>query len=290
MRTASDNAEAGAHKAIVGDVEQGVVLAVHVRDLRRRKEERVVGEAENEPESLCVLRPPICTSRLCEDGTSSSIFLVVKMSMATKWHLAWPCLPVLEVDTSTTCAYKASTRRHAPYPLQEASECRHLQSPISSCTQRSDPEIISCPRSRDRAPLGASYSGAPRLARAALDNHEPALADAGRGLGVRGRGPGIGGLELGLREEEERSSVCDSDIRCPKHEKAAKSTRLLDLLRGGTGVRHLCYWCCPERAAACGESFPLSRVSRGFFGTWSEEFVSLGKCLLVCTLAVRERR
>lgn len=26
----------------------------------------------------------------------------VKMSTATKAHLAWPCLPVLEVDTSTT--------------------------------------------------------------------------------------------------------------------------------------------------------------------------------------------
>ena len=25
---------------------------------------------------------------------SSSYFLPVKMSMATKWHLAWPCLPV----------------------------------------------------------------------------------------------------------------------------------------------------------------------------------------------------
>jgi hypothetical protein len=24
------------------------------------------------------------------------------MSMPTKWHLAWPCFPVLEVETSTT--------------------------------------------------------------------------------------------------------------------------------------------------------------------------------------------
>ena len=33
----------------------------------------------------------------------SSSFLPVKMSMAVKLHLAWPCLPVLDVDTSTTC-------------------------------------------------------------------------------------------------------------------------------------------------------------------------------------------
>ena len=35
-------------------------------------------------------------------GTRSSIFLPVKMSIATKWHLAWPCLPVFEVETSDT--------------------------------------------------------------------------------------------------------------------------------------------------------------------------------------------
>lgn len=32
-------------------------------------------------------------------------FLPVKMSMATKAHLAWPCLPVLEVETSATCLF-----------------------------------------------------------------------------------------------------------------------------------------------------------------------------------------
>ena len=42
------------------------------------------------------------TSRLWEEGTSSSIFLPVKMSVAVKWHLAWPCFPVLEVVTSIT--------------------------------------------------------------------------------------------------------------------------------------------------------------------------------------------
>ena len=35
------------------------------------------------------------------DGDKSSNFLPVKMSMATMWTLAWPCLPVLEVDIST---------------------------------------------------------------------------------------------------------------------------------------------------------------------------------------------
>ena len=43
------------------------------------------------------------TSMLAVEGDSSSYFLPVKMSMATKWHLAEPCLPVLEVDTSATC-------------------------------------------------------------------------------------------------------------------------------------------------------------------------------------------
>lgn len=43
--------------------------------------------------------------------------------------------------------------------------------------------------------------GAPRLARAALNDHEPALADRGGGLRVGQRGTGIGALELGLRME-----------------------------------------------------------------------------------------
>ena len=38
---------------------------------------------------------------LCVDGDKSSNFLPVKMSIATRWTLAWPCLPVLEVDIST---------------------------------------------------------------------------------------------------------------------------------------------------------------------------------------------
>ena len=35
------------------------------------------------------------------EGERSSSFFWVKISMATKWTLAWPCLPVLEVDMST---------------------------------------------------------------------------------------------------------------------------------------------------------------------------------------------
>ncbi len=41
------------------------------------------------------------TSMLWVEGERSSSFLPVKMSMATRWTLAWPCLPVLEVDMST---------------------------------------------------------------------------------------------------------------------------------------------------------------------------------------------
>ena len=35
------------------------------------------------------------------DGQSSSSFLPLKMSMAVRWTLAWPCFPVLEVVIST---------------------------------------------------------------------------------------------------------------------------------------------------------------------------------------------
>ncbi len=35
------------------------------------------------------------------DGDKSSSFLPVKISMATIWTFAWPCLPVLEVLIST---------------------------------------------------------------------------------------------------------------------------------------------------------------------------------------------
>jgi len=41
------------------------------------------------------------TSMLWVDGHNSSSFLPVKISMATKWTLAWPCFPVFEVDIST---------------------------------------------------------------------------------------------------------------------------------------------------------------------------------------------
>ena len=43
------------------------------------------------------------TSLLWEEGVRSSYFFPVKMSIPTKWHLAWPCFPVLEVETSATC-------------------------------------------------------------------------------------------------------------------------------------------------------------------------------------------
>lgn len=46
-------------------------------------------------------RETLGTSMLWVDGQRSSYFLLVKMSTATKWTLAWPCLPVLEVDMST---------------------------------------------------------------------------------------------------------------------------------------------------------------------------------------------
>ena len=42
------------------------------------------------------------TSQLAEEGTIASYFLPVKISMDVKLHLADPCFPVLEVDTSET--------------------------------------------------------------------------------------------------------------------------------------------------------------------------------------------
>ena len=68
----------------------------------------------------------LLTSQLWEEGVRSSYFLPVNTSMATKWHLAWPCLPVLEVDTSATCragsaggltGQVAHTGDHAAKPL-----------------------------------------------------------------------------------------------------------------------------------------------------------------------------
>jgi hypothetical protein len=46
-------------------------------------------------------RRTLGTSMLWVDGDRSSSFLPVNKSMATKWTLAWPCLPVLEVLIST---------------------------------------------------------------------------------------------------------------------------------------------------------------------------------------------
>jgi hypothetical protein len=50
---------------------------------------------------------------LWDEGVISSYFLPVKMSTHTKLHLAWPCLPVLEVDTSTTCGSPRARMRRA---------------------------------------------------------------------------------------------------------------------------------------------------------------------------------
>lgn len=38
---------------------------------------------------------------LCVEGQISSYFLELNISMPTRWTLAWPCFPVLEVDIST---------------------------------------------------------------------------------------------------------------------------------------------------------------------------------------------
>lgn len=47
------------------------------------------------------LRETRGTSILWVEGQRSSNFLPVKISIATRWTLAWPCLPVFEVLIST---------------------------------------------------------------------------------------------------------------------------------------------------------------------------------------------
>jgi hypothetical protein len=46
-------------------------------------------------------RRTLGTFMLWVEGQRSSSFLAVKMSMAVRWTLAWPCLPVFEVVIST---------------------------------------------------------------------------------------------------------------------------------------------------------------------------------------------
>ena len=50
------------------------------------------------------------TSQLADEGIIASYFLLVKMSMAVKLHLADPCFPVLEVDTSETWSIKGRSK------------------------------------------------------------------------------------------------------------------------------------------------------------------------------------
>ena len=56
------------------------------------------------------VRVMLGTSQLWEEGHMSSYFLLVKMSRAVKLHLAWPCLPVFDVETSITCGEGAATQ------------------------------------------------------------------------------------------------------------------------------------------------------------------------------------
>ncbi len=77
----------------------------------------------------------VLTSQLWEEGTISSSFLPVKMSIATKWHLAWPCFPVLEVDTSTTCHRQPTTCQKFLFTWEEWDQSRNVLAARKICTQ-----------------------------------------------------------------------------------------------------------------------------------------------------------
>ena len=86
------------YKAILGDVQQGVLLAIHVRNLHMP---RPLGCQIADRQTIPIIRCWVglirvnqkcklkrLTSQLWDEGVRSSYFLPVKMSMATKWHLA----------------------------------------------------------------------------------------------------------------------------------------------------------------------------------------------------------
>ena len=83
---------------VVNEVEETVIRDINLNRISKRG--GVAGDLEKHT-SWYSARLTTGTSMLWVEGHSSSSFLPVKMSMAIRWTLAWPCLPVLEVDMST---------------------------------------------------------------------------------------------------------------------------------------------------------------------------------------------
>lgn len=110
MPTQIKNSEKETHKSIFGDVDKLIISTSNLRNLYRE-----CGECETQSnhanltfkytkiaKKMSKEDKWILTSQLWDDGTISSSFLPVNISIATKWHLACPCFPVLDVETSTT--------------------------------------------------------------------------------------------------------------------------------------------------------------------------------------------
>lgn len=155
------------------------------------------------------------TSRLCDEGTSSSIFLEVKMSVPSPvsreagrgspdQEQAGARLPARLWRRSGTSRGRACRswrwRRQSPA----------RQQPVrGSCLSRT---VEAGERQRAEPGRLQNNSGACRwcrrpgrsthLAGAALDHHEPALADSTGRLRVGVGGAGIRSLELGLRRSQ----------------------------------------------------------------------------------------
>jgi len=92
-----------AYKSIFRYVNQLVVSTVdmgHLQGTKKRRSNTL--HIKNQRIKIEAGLYSTLTSQLWEEGTISSSFFPLKISMATKWHFAWPCFPVLEVETSTT--------------------------------------------------------------------------------------------------------------------------------------------------------------------------------------------
>lgn len=83
---------------VVNEVEETIVRDIDLDRISKR--DMAAGGLEKHT-SWYSVRLTTGTSMLWVEGHRSSSFLPVKMSMAIRWTLAWPCLPVLEVDMST---------------------------------------------------------------------------------------------------------------------------------------------------------------------------------------------
>lgn len=88
---------------------------------------------------------------------TSSSFLPVKMSMATRWTLAWPCLPVLEVDMSTIwCLF---VHRVSAHRKEHANLCG-LPTHLAGTVLDDDVTVLSESRAlRREGQRGASVGG-----------------------------------------------------------------------------------------------------------------------------------